>query len=386
MTLWSLDFFRCPITGEKLVLEDATIEVVPLNDETRALVRCLGLPEEKFEQRIRKGILRAPESNYYYPVYEFVPVLFDFKNEFYYKDILFKQAGKKYKKPPSSRARPGELFVQKSFTTQWNMVQNHELTFTYTHEERQKFIELEIIDTDKSIPNDYVALNVGCGFGMESQFLFNVIKRPTFGIDINFSMLNGVKHLMSNPLVTVALASAFAPPFANGTFDLVYSHGVLHHTFDTKKAFLSIRPKMKDGGSIYIWVYALEDAMRGGLWRTFGHYTEFAVRPILAELPKWLQHVWLYPMSAYHYWHYKKYGMNAEKWEFKNSMHSMSDRWLPKYAWRHGFHEVISWFLTNGLSYELLDPVKYRETLGTNLIGVGIRGRAQKLAEGAPSK
>ncbi len=376
MTLWSLEYFRCPISHEKLILEDAVIETVPLNEATRALALRLGLPIEKLEQRVRKGVLHAPVSNYYYPVYEYIPVLFDFKNDFYYKDPLFKTAGKKYKKPPSSRARPGELFVQKSFTTQWNMVQNHELTFTYTHSQREKFIELEIVDTDKTIAADYLALNVGCGFGMESQFLFNVIKRPTFGIDINFSMLNGVKHLMDNPLVTLALASAFAPPFADDTFDLVYSHGVLHHTYDTKKAFLSIMPKMKnEKGKIYIWVYALEDAMRGGSKRTFGHYTEFAVRPILAELPKWLQHVWLYPLSAYHYWHFKKYGMNKDKWEFKNSMHSMSDRWLPKYAWRHGFHEVITWFVTNGLDYELLDPVAYEEAVGTSLIGVGIRGR-----------
>lgn len=376
MTLWSLNFVRCPITREKLVLEDAVIERMPLNDKTKQIAGQLGLPLDELEQRVRTGVLVAPESRYYYPIYEYIPILLDFKNDFYYCDKLFKQAGKKYRKPPSSRVRPGEKAVQTSFTAQWNKLQNHRLTFTYTHEEREKFIELEIGTGGRQLPVGCAVLNVGCGFGMESLFLFNVVRRPVFGIDINFSLFNGVHHLLDNPLVTLALASAFAPPFADEAFGLVYSHGVLHHTFDTQLAFNRLLPLVRrDDGCIYIWVYALEDALSSGVGRAVGHHLEQVFRPLLAELPESLQNAVLYPLACWHLFHYRRYGLiNREQWEFKNSLHSMRDRWMPKYAHRHSFHEVIGWFLRNGMDYRLLDPVAYQQSLGIQLIGVGVNG------------
>ena len=45
-------------------------------------------------------------------------------------------------------------------------------------------------------------------------------------------------------------------PFADGAFDVVYSIGVLHHTPDTKWAFLSLSRLVKPGGRIAIWVYS----------------------------------------------------------------------------------------------------------------------------------
>jgi SAM-dependent methyltransferase len=45
------------------------------------------------------------------------------------------------------------------------------------------------------------------------------------------------------------------PPFADGTFDVIYCDGVLHHTPNTRVSFASLAPLTKVGGKMFIWVY-----------------------------------------------------------------------------------------------------------------------------------
>lgn len=44
-------------------------------------------------------------------------------------------------------------------------------------------------------------------------------------------------------------------PFADGTFDIVYSNGVLHHTLDTDKAMAEVMRVLKPGGLAVIMLY-----------------------------------------------------------------------------------------------------------------------------------
>lgn len=53
----------------------------------------------------------------------------------------------------------------------------------------------------------------------------------------------------------IAQASMFALPFGKGTFDYVYSLGVLMHTGNTLKAVAKACEQVKDGGEINIWLY-----------------------------------------------------------------------------------------------------------------------------------
>lgn len=46
-----------------------------------------------------------------------------------------------------------------------------------------------------------------------------------------------------------------ALPFADGTFDIVYSNGVLHHTLDTEKAIAEVLRVLKPGGQAVIMLY-----------------------------------------------------------------------------------------------------------------------------------
>ena len=53
-------------------------------------------------------------------------------------------------------------------------------------------------------------------------------------------------------------ADIFNLPFAPGTFDFVYSVGVLHHLPDPQRGLESIAPLAKENGLVSIWVYSKE--------------------------------------------------------------------------------------------------------------------------------
>ncbi len=60
------------------------------------------------------------------------------------------------------------------------------------------------------------------------------------------------------PAVSVVRGDLLRPPFATGTFDHIYSLGVLDHTPDPRAAFLALARLLRPGGRIAIWVYPRE--------------------------------------------------------------------------------------------------------------------------------
>ena len=55
-------------------------------------------------------------------------------------------------------------------------------------------------------------------------------------------------------------------PFEDGTFDIVYSYGVLHHTPNTEKALAEVHRVLKPGGTALIMLYNLRAWTSWNLW------------------------------------------------------------------------------------------------------------------------
>jgi SAM-dependent methyltransferase len=68
----------------------------------------------------------------------------------------------------------------------------------------------------------------------------------------------------------LAVGDAESLPFADGTFDVVYSWGVLHHSPDTPKAFREVLRVLKPGGEARIMIYQTWSIVGLMLWTRYG--------------------------------------------------------------------------------------------------------------------
>lgn len=109
-------------------------------------------------------------------------------------------------------------------------------------------------------------LEVGCGSG---RFLKYVSNKAGFivGVDPSHAIFAADELLGKNDKVVLIKASANDLPFANESFDFVYSIGVLHHIPDTFRAMQACVEKVKRGGYFFTYLYYDLDG-RGILFRS----------------------------------------------------------------------------------------------------------------------
>ena len=381
MKRYALRTLVCPFTGGGLSLVPFEETPVELTVEARERLIRHGVDPSEAGSAVKEGVLYG-EGGYWFPVTNYTPVMLDFPTGLHaeFRRRHSERAPEIFSryKAADGTPREGELFVQKSFTKEWDLLNHDNVSFGFTPELRDEFVGLEF-DWPPGVleQRPLRVLEVGAGSGFETLSLERVTRGCVFGFDLNLALVQKGHLLYSNPFINTAIASAFRLPLRPRTFEVVYSSGVLHHTYSTKGAFDSIERFRKEDGMIYIWVYALEDHNLGRR-AALKYATEYTVRPHIARLPDFWQNMVVKLLTLY--WHrtYKKHGwLNREKWTRKDSEHSVRDGWTCLYAHRHSFKEVSMWFQEKGFRYQFVDARAYQERIGSPLLGIGIRGASE---------
>ena len=117
---------------------------------------------------------------------------------------------------------------------------------------------------------DRDVLEVGVGAGTDFVQFARAGARLS-GIDLTEAAVELVqKRLALEHLeADVRVSDAEELPFADDSFDLVYSWGVLHHTPDTTTAVEEVRRVLRPGGEARIMLYSRRSWVAYGLWARY---------------------------------------------------------------------------------------------------------------------
>jgi len=317
----------------------------------------------------------------WYPIVSSIPVLLDFPTQVHeaFADEHRAELGAIQHRPPRGEPRPGEESVQETFTDEWAQVRESKLSFTYTPDELVALNEQVWLPWLRDVDVASV-LDVGCGLGHETVALQRATgAREVIGVDSNIALLSSRVPESAPAGVHFVVASLFALPFEKASFDLVYSQGVLHHTFSTREAFGAVAPFARDGGRLFVWLYALEDHLAGqgrrGVAMRVGVTAERALRPFVSRAPARVRDAFFRSATALAHPVLRPRMRHAAAWTQADTDTFLRDWLSPPFAHRHGWNEVIGWFEECGFEIvSVQSPTRYRELFGEPLWGVGLTG------------
>lgn len=110
----------------------------------------------------------------------------------------------------------------------------------------------------KEFFKDKVVLEGGCGKGRHTKLAAEWGAAEVVGIDLGDGVESAFALTRHLPNAHIVQCDIFKLPLKK-TFSYAFSVGVLHHTPDPKKAFVSLASKVKKGGHISAWVYGAEN-------------------------------------------------------------------------------------------------------------------------------
>jgi ubiquinone/menaquinone biosynthesis C-methylase UbiE len=124
-------------------------------------------------------------------------------------------------------------------------------------------------------------LEIGVGVGTDHvQFARSGAR--LHGIDLTDRGVELVRQRLALEELTsdLRVADAESLPFADASFDVVYSWGVLHHTPDTPRAMAEAVRVLRPGGRLCVMVYARHAWVSYGLWLRNGPLSKRPLRSI----------------------------------------------------------------------------------------------------------
>ena len=182
----------------------------------------------------------------------------------------------------------------------------------------------------KAIGYNKTILECGCGTGQLSHFL-QLNNNHLLGIDMSLASLKlAIDHKIQNGLSRSSFAqmNIFDLAIKDNSFDVVISHGVLHHTFDAQRAFSHIVKKVKPGGIIMIGLYnyyaRVPTWIRSKLIGLLGQNIDYVVRNRITDSTK------------------------ADIW-IKDQYYNPHETW-------HSIDEVLKWFKHNNVEFVNCSP------------------------------
>ncbi len=175
-----------------------------------------------------------------------------------------------------------------SFGLQWNTFSREQLDNDRLHDSESRLREETGLFPEQIAGK--IVLDAGCGMG---RFL-DIVSRDgaslAVGVDLSSAVDAAAANLSDRDNVLIVKGDIFRLPFRRGSFDAVFSIGVLHHTPSTEQAFRALALLVKPGGEIAISIYAA--TMKPGVGWAINMFRRRFFRVFTRRLPKRLMLWW----------------------------------------------------------------------------------------------
>jgi arsenite methyltransferase len=277
---------------------------------------------------------------------------------------------------------PGQLQTQGTFgfkwkkkeTYQWMVAKGSAATQAAWLLEKYGFKTVE--EWARHFSSAARVLDLGCGAGMASWPWLSsdawTGNTMWVGADISESIETAAELLSSIPNTHFVQADVLRLPFSDGTFDIVISEGVLHHTPSTKDAIAAAARILAPRGELYFYVYRRKGPIReftddhvrqaiAGLsdseaWEVMRSFTQLARK--LSELHATIEIDEAVPILGIEagrqdvqrliYWNFAKLYWN-DAMTLEENTHINFNWYRPTYAHRQSEAEIRDWCVLAGL-------------------------------------
>lgn len=291
MREWLLEYLRCPATHSPLRLENA----------------------EHAGVEITGGMLTSRDGQHAYPIIDGIPRLL-----------------------PGVRT-PADLrrVYADSFGYEWN-------TFDWprARDEQEYFA---ISDQTPDTLAGRLVLDAGCGGGRVSAVIGRYCRR-LIGLDYSVACERARQHTRHLPNCEFIQADVHRPPLAPKAFDYVWSHGVLHHTPDTRAGFQQLTRLVAPGGTLHIVVFLKAPwplRFTDGLLRRLMRRLPYRAAATLCRSMGVLRHL---PAAAF----WKRFLWFSLQPTDALRTYCNFDWYMPRYHHEHTVTEVQQWFRDSG--------------------------------------
>lgn len=174
-----------------------------------------------------------------------------------------------------------ELNNRKAFEFEWL---NYEVTMG-----NEQNIFLDETQVPAKEWSGKLVLDAGCGMG---RYTAEALKlgAKVIGLDLGLNIDRAYQKLKMFPGFQAVQADLMHVPFKPGSFEIVYSLGVLHHTPQASQAFLNLSGLVKKNGIMSVWVYGRA-----------GKYRDFISNPFRPDRKRYAR-LLMSPPISYFYW------------------------------------------------------------------------------------
>ena len=326
---------------------------------------------------VEEGLLICP-CGQWYPIIEGVPRLLVGQLRGDYRAFVSAHAADLSEEmQPGEAVEPSRRQIQQSFSEKWSRLprwgfDRPEAKRFYDEWFRRKVGRQSEATFRAYLEEKRWLLDVGTGLGAKVDSMATRTAGQVIGLDVSEAVGQAYRNVRALPNAHVIQADLFAIPLRPDWFDFIVSDGVLHHTPDTRKAFLALLPYLAPGGDIAIHVYH-----RLGPIREFcddyirAHSTRlsfdecWALAEAFAKLGKALHELRVeieipedipvleirrgrYDLQRFSYYHLFKCFWNPD-FPYEENVLVNVDWYHPTHASRHTEEEVVGWFTEAGL-------------------------------------